>query len=129
MLNYSNETVFAVGRGTGDPHYLTFDGRYHTFNGRGDFTIMEIVSGDGVTPEFSIQGRLDRVRRWRVATHQGLAFGNEDLAFHVSEWIGIASMHVIFSPYIPTQYIHLQVQSSIIKTYLLRTSFSVHISI
>ena len=71
------------GRGTGDPHYLTFDGRRHTFNGRGDFTILEIVSEDGVTPEFSIQGRLDRVRRWRIATHQGLTFGNENLAFHV----------------------------------------------
>ena len=80
----SNDTDFFVGRGTGDPHYLTFDGRRHTFNGRGDFTILEIVSEDGVTPEFSIQGRLDRVRRWRVATHQGLTFGNEDLAFHVS---------------------------------------------
>ena len=58
---------------------------YHTFNGRGDFITLEIPSEDGSQVEFSLQARLGNVRVWRVTTHQGIAFGNEELAFHVSD--------------------------------------------
>ena len=71
--------------GQGDPHYATFDRRYYTFNGNGDFTTLEVLPRDSDVPIFSLQGRLGRVSFWGVTTHLGLAFGQPDLAFHVSE--------------------------------------------
>ena len=72
-----------AGSGTGDPHYWTVDRVYHTFNGRGDFTSLEIRNDNG-TIDFALQGRLGNVRQWRITTHQGIAFGNDELAFRVS---------------------------------------------
>ena len=80
--------------GSGDPHYTTFDGRYYTFNGDGDFTLLEILpenreenteeNTEKKEPVFTLQGRLGRVSFWGVTTHLGLAFGQPNLAFHVS---------------------------------------------
>ena len=72
-----------TGSGTGDPHYWTVDKIYHTFNGRGDFTTLEIREDDG-TIDFTLQARLGNVRSWSMTTHHGIAFGNEELAFRVS---------------------------------------------
>lgn len=68
--------------GSGDPHYKTFDGRYYTFNGFGEFILMEALSQN--TPVFTLQGRTGMVSFWRVTTHLALAFGHSELAFHVS---------------------------------------------
>ena len=70
--------------GHGDPHYDTFDDRRYTFNGAGDFTLLEVLPEDSEVPIFTMQGRLGRVSFWRVTTHLGLSFGQPDLAFHVS---------------------------------------------
>ncbi len=67
-------------QGAGDPHYTTFDGRYHTFNGYGEFILMEV---DSDTP-FTLQGRTGLLTNALVTTHEALAFGNSDLSFHVS---------------------------------------------
>ena len=75
-----------TGSGTGDPHYWTADRVYHTFNGRGDFTSLEIRNDEG-TIDFALQGRLGNVRAWRITTHQGIAFGNDELAFRVSSLV------------------------------------------
>ena len=72
-----------TGSGTGDPHYWTVDRIYHTFNGRGDFTSLEIRKEDG-TIDFALQARLGNTGPWRVTLHQGIAFGNDELAFRVS---------------------------------------------
>ena len=76
--------VIDVATGSGDPHYRTFDGRYYTFNGFGEFILMEALSQDGNTPLFTLQGRTGMVSFWRVTTHLALAFGHSQLAFHVS---------------------------------------------
>ena len=69
--------------GFGDPHYRTFDGAYFTFNGQGDFILMEALDeSDNVV--FALQGRLDTTPPFPVTTHQALAFGHSNLAFHVS---------------------------------------------
>ena len=79
------DTFLAMGGG--DPHYRTFDDeighRWITFNGKGDFVIMEAL-GDSDTPVFSLQGRLDTISVWSITTHQELAFGHSNSAFHVS---------------------------------------------
>lgn len=72
-------------KGSGDPHYTTFDGRRYTFNGWGEFVLMEALSGsEDNTPAFTLQGRTGMVSFWQVTTHLALAFGHSDLAFHVS---------------------------------------------
>ena len=70
--------------GSGDPHYTTFDGRYYTFNGFGEFILVEALPEESNTPVFTLQGRLGRVSIWHVTTHLSFAFGDPSLAFHVS---------------------------------------------
>ena len=38
----------------GDPHFITFDGTRYTFNGYGEFTLLQTDSG-----QFTIQGRME----------------------------------------------------------------------
>ena len=71
------------GSGSGDPHYFTFDRRYHTFNGFGEFTLLEALQEGNDTPIYNLQGRLGRVSFWSVTTHLGFAFGHQRLAFQV----------------------------------------------
>lgn len=79
------------GSGSGDPHYWTFDGRYHTFNGRGEFLLLEALQQSNDTLVFVLQGRLDRVSFWRVTTHVGFAFGHQQLAFHVCSYFCLSA--------------------------------------
>ena len=74
-----------VAVGVGDPHYRTFDSNFDwiTFNGKGDFVILEALDEDD-TAAFTLQGRLDTISLWSVTTHQALAFGHTNFAFHVS---------------------------------------------
>ena len=72
-----------VASGFGDPHYTTFDGRYYTFNGFGEFIVMEALSSGNDTLVFTLQGRTGRAR-WPATIHIALAFGHSELAFHVS---------------------------------------------
>ena len=46
-------TTIRIARGFGDPHLITLDGYMYTFNGKGEFTLVETVGG-GVT----LQGRM-----------------------------------------------------------------------
>lgn len=41
----------------GDPHIITLDEKKYTFNGWGEYTLMEIDTG---TTRFTMQGRTDR---------------------------------------------------------------------
>ncbi|CAB9499033.1 domain-containing protein [Seminavis robusta] len=54
-------------RGTGDPHFMTFDGKKYDCQGDGDFILSRSLDSG-----FELQGRFGKVRRRpRVATHQG----------------------------------------------------------
>ena len=77
--------LLLVATGSGDPHYTTFDGRYYTINGFGEFIVAEVLPEGSTTPSFTLQGRLGMVSFWRVTTHLALAFGDDSLAFHVSQ--------------------------------------------
>ena len=70
--------------GSGDPHYTTFDGRYYTINGFGEFVLLEALIESTDIPAFTLQGRLGMVSFWQVTTHIALSFGIPSLAFHVS---------------------------------------------
>ena len=85
MNEYYNHYTVCVhaATGSGDPHYTTFDGRYYTFNGFGEFVLVEALRKEGDRPVFTLQGRLGSVSFWRVTTHLSLAFGDSSLAFHV----------------------------------------------
>ena len=39
----------------GDPHFRTFDGYQYTFNGYGEYHLMNVVHGDDT---FKLQGRM-----------------------------------------------------------------------
>ena len=75
--------------GQGDPHYVSFFKRPFDFQGKGEFSLLEViplteelVSGK---PIFWLQGRLvPYVHITTAAVHEALAFGDEDLSFQVS---------------------------------------------
>ena len=46
--------------------------------------MLEALPEDSDIPVFTLQGRLGRVSFWGVTTHLGLAFGQPNAAFHVS---------------------------------------------
>lgn len=74
---------FCVATGSGDPHYTTFDGRYYTINGFGEFILVEAYLGGNTEPALTFQGRLGMVSFWRVTTHIALSYGTDSVAFHV----------------------------------------------
>ena len=45
--------LYPSGRGRGDPHLVTLDGYQYTFNGRGEFTLIETSNSS-----FILQGRM-----------------------------------------------------------------------
>jgi hypothetical protein len=47
-----------TGGGFGDPHIATLDGRTYTFNGHGEYVLLQISSAD-----FQIQSRTDRAEK------------------------------------------------------------------
>ena len=49
-------TAFLSGRFTGDPHILTLDGHQYTFNGRGEFILIETANNS-----FTMQGRMTSI--------------------------------------------------------------------
>ena len=88
--------VYSTGSGSGDPHYITFDRRPYTFNGNGDFTVLEVLPEDSDVPVFTLQGRLGRTSFFRrtATTHLGLAFGQPNVAFHVGIVEGASEVFV-----------------------------------
>ncbi len=76
---------YLLGVGAGDPHYNPFDwmgNEWHHFQGRGDFTIMEVIIKEELV--FTLQGRLEDLYNNGYTWHAGLACGGSDIAFEVS---------------------------------------------
>ena len=47
--------------GLGDPHITTIDGRTYTFNGWGEYILLELIPEEGNTTQFVLQGRTSPV--------------------------------------------------------------------
>ena len=54
----------SVARAFGDPHLVTLDGYKYTFNGKGEFTLLE-TAGEGVT----LQGRMVKAQTGNNSNH------------------------------------------------------------
>ena len=54
LLTYSLYEIFSIACSYGDPHIVTLDGHKYTFNGKGEFTLIE--TEDNV---FTLQGRME----------------------------------------------------------------------
>jgi len=75
-----------IARVHGDPHLTTFDGRDYDFQGRGDFTVMQIVPDGQTEPIVRMDAYFDerRNRDWGSATTSlGIALGTPEGAVHV----------------------------------------------
>ena len=79
--------IFAA-RGTGDPHYASFDDKTFDFQGLGDFVDLELLSDNG-NIMYQIQSRLYQNPRWRRATvHSAIALGEPGkLGFEVKRML------------------------------------------
>lgn len=66
--------VLFLGFGNGDPHIRTLDGKTYTFNGRGEYTLIEILNTG-----FTLQGRTEPVSNTSNATQfSAFAMGIND---------------------------------------------------
>ena len=54
--------------GWGDPHVTTLDGRSYTFNGWGEYVLLEYVPEGATQPTFTLQGRTTPVSNESSAT-------------------------------------------------------------
>ena len=52
MINVMKGAVF------GDPHFITFDGMEYTFNGKGEFVLVQANTGRN---KLNVQGRFEQV--------------------------------------------------------------------
>ena len=57
MCTLNSYFFIRVGYAYGDPHLVTLDGYQYTFNGRGEFVILETIDGD-----FKLHGRMVRAK-------------------------------------------------------------------
>ena len=89
--------IYPTATGFGGGHYRTFDGRYLFFPGIGDFTTLEVLDRDVTV--FTLQGRKHELGFCchHSTYHQGLAFGQSNLAFQVSKLLSIDVLHVLLS--------------------------------
>ena len=65
-----------IARGFGDPHLVTLDGYKYTFNGKGEFILVETAD-----KEVTIQGRMIEAQTHNLTINSGTVFG----AFVVKE--------------------------------------------
>ena len=70
----------SIGWGWGDPHVTTLDGRIYTFNGLGEYTLLQ-ATGEGGSGEFSLQGRTMLVVNSTATQYSAFAFGQQGAAY------------------------------------------------
>ena len=68
-----------IARGFGDPHFITLDGYKYTFNGKGEFILVETVD-----EEFTLQGRMVEAQNHN-RSNQTVNGGTVFVAFVVKE--------------------------------------------
>ena len=61
-------TVILQAWGWGDPHITTLDERSYTFNGWGEYVLLEYVPEGATQPTFILQGRTTPVSNGSSAT-------------------------------------------------------------
>lgn len=65
--------VFITAWGWGDPHITTLDNRVYTFNGLGEYTLLQLTAEDG---NFTLQGRTELVVNSTATQFSAFAFGS-----------------------------------------------------
>ena len=59
-----------IARGFGDPHLVTLDGYKYTFNGKGEYILVETVD-----EAFTLQGRMIEAQTHNLTINSGTVFG------------------------------------------------------
>ena len=75
-------------QGNGDPHLYTLDGKKYTFNGLGEYTMLEYNNGD----PFVLQTRTGKAFRNGVPVDTGTVFAG----FAASQGITKVSNYILF---------------------------------
>ena len=65
--------VFITAWGWGDPHITTLDNRVYTFNGLGEYTLLQLTAAGG---NFTLQGRTELVVNSTATQFSAFAFGS-----------------------------------------------------
>ena len=61
--------------GWGDPHITTLDDRVYTFNGLGEYTLLQLTTASG-NGDFTLQGRTQLVVNSTATQFSAFAFGH-----------------------------------------------------
>ena len=67
--------VFITAWGWGDPHITTLDDEVYTFNGLGEYTLLQLTAA-GDNGDFTLQGRTELVVNSTATQFSAFAFGS-----------------------------------------------------
>ena len=75
FLCISSAYVFITAWGWGDPHITTLDDKVYTFNGLGEYTLLQLTAASG-NGTFTLQGRTELVINSTATQFSAFAFGS-----------------------------------------------------
>ena len=87
----------SVAWGWGDPHIATLDGRTYTFNGWGEYIILQYLPSN-MEDSFTLQGRMVPVNMTSATQYTAFAFGDTNYTT-----IEVRSILILDLFYLPIQ--------------------------